>query len=97
MSAEVLADYSGKLNRFALTTTPILIGEGILRTVETPETSRYEIARDSLAPIVRDWWRRHEATLVARRRAAFRVRSVSLAVGAILAVYALWLILSIKR
>ena len=69
----------------------------ILRTIELGETVRYEIARDSLAPILRDWWKRREAMLIARRRARFRVRSVSLAVGSIAALYLIWLVISIWK
>jgi hypothetical protein len=35
--------------------------------------------------------------LVARRRARFRVRSLSLAIGSIVALYAIWLILSFRK
>jgi hypothetical protein len=96
-SQEALLDYAGRLNRFALALLPVLIENGILRTVEMPERIRYEIARDSMAPILRDWWKRREAALIARRRALFRVRSVSIAVGSIVALYVVWLVLSLRK
>jgi hypothetical protein len=97
VSLTALADYAGKLNRFALTTLPILIEEGILRSVETAEARRFEIARDALPPIIRDWWLRREAMLVARTRARFRIRSMSLAVGSIVLIYVAYLLLSIRK
>jgi hypothetical protein len=97
VTPEGLKDYSGKLNRFALTLLPLLLELGILRTVEQREMVRYEIARDSYAPMIRDWWNRREAMLIARRRARFRVRSVSLAVGSIVVLYMIWLIMGMKR
>jgi conflict system STAND superfamily ATPase len=97
VSAEALSEYSGRLNRFALSLITLLMEEGILRTVELPGAMRYEIARDSLTLPIRDWWKRRETMLIARRRARFRVRSVSLAAGSILALYALWLFLSLKK
>jgi hypothetical protein len=53
---------------------------------------RYELARECLAPILRDWWERREAVIVARRRAAFRIRSLSVAAGAIILTYVIWLV-----
>jgi hypothetical protein len=75
----------------------LLIDEGILRTVDLPDKTRYEIARDSMVPLVQDWWKRREAMLIARRRAQFRVRSISLAVGLIVALYAVYLYLSFRH
>ena len=93
VTAKALTDYAGKLNRFALTTLPHLQELGLLRTVEMPEVTRYEISRESLTPILHDWWQRRETSLTARRRAQFRVRSISVAVGSIVAIYAAWLLL----
>jgi len=101
VKAAALAEYSGRLNRIALTLLPVLVAEGVLRTIEISETLRYEIARESLVPLVRDWWRRHEAVLIARQRVQFRIRSLSLAVGLILAVYLVvylaYMVLSLMR
>jgi hypothetical protein len=55
---------------------------------------RYEVARDCYTPMLRDWWDRREAAIIARRRAQFRVRSLWVAGGAILMVYIVWLIFS---
>jgi hypothetical protein len=87
-----LTDYAGKLNRFVPTLLQKLGEAGMLRTVDTNGTTRYELSRDCLTPILRDWWERREAVIVARRRALFRVRSISVAVGAIILMYIVWLI-----
>jgi hypothetical protein len=75
---------------------PVLIGSGLLRPFENRDSTSYEIARESLVPIVRDWWERREASITARRRAIFRVRSLSVAAGSMLIVYLIWLILSAR-
>ena len=64
----------------------------ILRKIESTDAVRYEIARESLVPILRDWWERHEGAIVSRRRARFRKMSIWLAFGAIAGGYILWLI-----
>jgi hypothetical protein len=64
--------------------------------VETPEAVRYEISRECYAPILSDWWERREAEIVARRRATFRITSISVAVAAIVIVYVIWLLFSPK-
>jgi hypothetical protein len=87
-----LTDYAGKLNRFVLTLLPLLTRTGILRHFQAPDAIRYEISRDCLTLILRDWWERREAALVARRRALFRIRSVSVAGSAIILMYVIWLI-----
>jgi hypothetical protein len=97
VTKEALVDYSGKLNRFALTLIPALIEAGLVRSVEAEGTLRYEIAREPMTPMIRDWWHRREAAITARRRAKFRVRSLSVAAGSIVALYALWLILTMRR
>jgi len=97
VTSKALTDYSGKLNRFALSLLPALTENGILRTVDLPGGTRYEIARDCWAPLIRDWWRRREAALIARRRAQFRVRSLSVAAGSIVAIYLVWLFMSWKK
>ena len=91
-----LREYAGKLNRYVPALLTHLMEIGILRSVETPEAVRYEIARECYAPILRDWWERREAAIVARRRAVFRITSISVAVGAIAIVYLMWLIFSPK-
>ncbi len=90
-------EYAGKLNRFGMALMPALMEVGILRTVELPGGMRYEIARDCYVPLIRDWWRRREAALIARRRAQFRVRSISVAIGSIVLVYIVWLIMSLRK
>ncbi len=88
-----LTDYAGKRNRFVPALLQKLLANGILRSVDAGGVLRYELARECLAPILRDWWERREAVIVARRRAAFRVRSLSVAAGAIILTYVIWLIL----
>lgn len=87
-----LTEYAGKLNRFVPSLLEALTGSGVLRAVETPDAVRYEVSRDCCAPILRDWWERREAVIVARRRAAFRVTSLSVALSAIVLMYVIWLI-----
>jgi hypothetical protein len=91
-----LTGFAGKYNRFVPTTLPLLMEIGILRQVETADALRYEIANDSLVPIVHDWWTRREVTLLARQRAQFRVRSVSVAAALLVAIYGIWLLLTLK-
>jgi uncharacterized iron-regulated membrane protein len=50
-----------------------------------------------MTAIVQDWWQRRETALIARQRAAFRVRSISIAVGSILAAYGVYLFLVAKK
>jgi hypothetical protein len=50
-----------------------------------------------LTPIVSDWWERREAALQARRRANFRVRSISIAVTCIVVMYVVYIILNWKE
>ncbi|MDP9053069.1 MAG: hypothetical protein M3N93_02010 [Acidobacteriota bacterium] len=87
-----LTDYAGKLNRFVPTLLPLLLENGILRSIDAAGVLRYEISRDCLTPILRDWWERREAAIVARRRALFRIRSISLAASAIMLTYVIWLL-----
>ncbi len=91
-----LTDYAGRLNRYVPKLLTHLLQINILRTMETPEALRYEISRECYAPILRDWWERREAAIVSRRRAIFRITSISVAVGAIAIVYLMWLIFSPK-
>jgi hypothetical protein len=92
-----LTEYAGKLNRFVLTLLPILTAQHLMRPVELPEGIRYEIARESLTPILSDWWERREAALQARSRANFRVRSISIAVTCIVVMYVVYIILNWKE
>ncbi len=91
-----LTEFAGKYNRFVPTTLPLLVDLGVLRQVETGETVRYEVAHECLTPILHDWWRRREAAMLARQRAQFRLRSVSVAVGSLVAIYAIWLVWSMR-
>jgi hypothetical protein len=97
VTSKALIDYAGKLNRFALSLLPLLTEDGILRTVDLPGGTRYEIARDCQVPLIRDWWRRREAALIARQRARFRIRSLSVAAGSIVAIYLVWLFMSWEK
>ena len=92
-----LTEYAGKLNRFVTGLLEHLTGTGLLRPVEAGETVRYEIARECYAPVLRDWWERREVMIVSRRRAAFRITSISLAVSAIVLAYIIWLIFGRSR
>ncbi len=87
-----LNEYAGRLNRFVPELLTGLMEMKILRSVETPETLRYEIAQECYAPILRDWWERRESAIVARRRAIFRIISISVALGAIVMTYLIWLL-----
>jgi hypothetical protein len=89
-----LTDYAGKLNRWVPPLLNRLMELNIMRGVDTAGVVRYEIARDCYTPMLRDWWERREAAIIARRRAQFRVRSLWVAGGAILMVYIVWLIFS---
>jgi hypothetical protein len=91
-----LTEYAGKLNRFVPRLLELLTGSGVLRSVETPEAIRYELSRECFAPILRDWWERREASIVARRRAVFRITSLTLALTAIVLMYVVWLIFGSK-
>ena len=96
VTEQIIAEYSGKLNRFVLTLLPILLGKNILRSVEVRQGIWYEIARDGMAPVIRAWWNNKEALDVARQRAAFRIRSIALAAGTIALSYVAWLVLTWK-
>jgi hypothetical protein len=87
-----LTEYAGKLNRFVPHLLEMLTGGGILRSIQTPEAIRYELSRECYAPILRDWWERREASIVARRRAVFRITSITVALSAIVLMYVVWLI-----
>jgi hypothetical protein len=91
-----LTEYAGKFNRFVPRLLEMLTGTGILRSVETPEAIRYELSRECCAPILRDWWERREASIVARRRAVFRTTSITVALSAIVLMYIVWLIFGSK-
>ena len=67
-----------------------------MRQVETPEAVRYEIAKEYLVPIIHDWWTRRESALLARQRARFRVRSVTLAAAMLVSVYGIWLLVTLR-
>ena len=82
---------AGKLQRLVPALLPRLTETGFLRAVETPEAIRYEIARECYTPILRDWWDRRESAIVARRRAVFRVVSITGALSAILVMYLIWI------
>lgn len=87
-----LTEYAGKLNRFVAGLLDHLTTTGILRAVELSDGLRYEISRECLTPVLRDWWDRREAAIVARRRAVFRITSLSVALSSIVLMYVVWLI-----
>ena len=89
-----LTDYAGKLNRWAPPLLQRLTELEMLRTVDAGGIVRYEIARESYVPMLRDWWERREAAIIARRRAQFRMRSLWVAASAIILAYVVWLIFS---
>ena len=91
-----LMEYAGRKNRFAEGLLPALVERGVIRSVQVKETLRYEVAREGLTVILRDWWERREASIIARRRARFRVTSISVAVGAILVIYLVWVFFGMK-
>jgi hypothetical protein len=93
---KVLVGHAGKRSRFALTLLPLLIKSGLMRTITTPAGVSYELARESTSVVFHDWWVRSEAAVVARQRAQFRVRSISIAVGAILSAYLIYLFFFMK-
>ena len=88
-----LTKHAGKLHRLVPGLLELLTGWAILRSVETPETTRYELSRECFAPILRDWWERREAVVVTRRRLMFRMTSVSVAIFSIVLMYVVWLVL----
>ncbi len=90
-SEKALMERSGRLNRFGMTLLPILVKSGLMRTVATSAGLRYEFARESTAVVVHDWWHRREAEILARQRAQFRTRSLSLSGGAIVLAYLIYL------
>jgi hypothetical protein len=96
VSEAALLEHAGKWNRFAATLLPLLQKNGLLRTIELPVGMRYELTRDSMGVVIRDWWSRKETSIVARQRAMFRVRSISIAVGAIVLAYLIYLFVGAK-
>jgi hypothetical protein len=96
VSEAALLDHAGRWNRFAATLLPLLQKNGLLRTIELPVGMRYELTRDSMGVVIRDWWSRKETSIVARQRAMFRVRSISIAVGAIVLAYLVYLFVGVK-
>jgi hypothetical protein len=97
VTEKALTEYSGKLDRFIPALLPILLERGLIRTFEMPGAKRYELPHQSLAPIVRDWRTRREAALAVRRKVLFRISSVSVAVGGIVALYAAWVLITWKK
>ncbi len=92
-----LMEHSGKWSQFARILLAELTRTGFLRTLTLSGQIQYELARHASAAILRDWWTRKEAELAARERAKFRVRSISIAGGAILAAYLIYLVMTWKK
>lgn len=91
-----LKEYAGRWARLVSPLLTKLTEMGVLRSVETPEALRYEISRECFVPILRDWRQRHEAAVIKRRRAIFRVTSISVATSAIVLIYLIWFFISRK-
>ncbi len=96
VSEAALMEHAGKWNRFAATQLPLLQKNGLLRTIELPRGLRYELTRDSMGVVIKDWWSRKESSIIARQRAMFRVRSISIAVGAIVLAYVIYFFVGAK-
>lgn len=96
VSEAALLEHAGKRNRFAATLLPLLQKNGLLRTIELPRGLRYELTRDSMGVVIQDWWSRKESSMVARRRVMLRVRSISIAVGAIVLAALIYLFVGTK-
>ena len=94
VSDEVLLADCGKLTSFAIALIPRLVEMGILRKFEKTQGLRYELARASMAPLVRDWAKRREAAMIARRKLLFGIRSVFVALGLIVLIYIVWSIMN---
>jgi hypothetical protein len=91
-----LSDFAGKLNRFVLTLLPIMTEAGVLRSVEMADTTLYEIAREGLTPILRDWFDRRAIVMQNERRRAFLTRSISLAAACMVLMYVVYVIVTWK-
>lgn len=91
-----LTEHSGRLGRFVQTLLPLLVGNGMLRQVHIGGTARYELSRESLTVILRYWYTKQESAMAARRRAQFRIRSMTIATGSILVLYLIWLYMNWK-
>jgi hypothetical protein len=91
-----LITHAGKWNKFAITLLPDMVKAQLLRAIELSGGTRYELARESAGIIIRDWLTRTEATLVARQRANFRIKSISIAIGALVVAYLIYLLMGLK-
>lgn len=97
VSEKGLLEYSGKLNRFGMSLISQLTKMRLFRSIDTAHGPRYEFARASMAPLVKDWWKRREAWLIARQKKQFRTRSISLAAGSIVLIYVVWFVMNWRR
>ena len=95
-SEKALTEHAGKYNRFVKTLLPMLTKSGLMRSLATSAGVRYEFARESTSLVINDWWSRAEASIVARQRAQFRVRSLSIAAGAIILAYLIYMFVGRK-
>lgn len=95
-SEKALTEHAGKYSRFVKSLLPMLTRSGLMRSLATSAGVRYEFARESTSVIVKDWWSRSEAAIIARQRAQFRVRSISIAAGAIILAYLVYLFVGRK-
>lgn len=96
VSEKALTEHAGKWNRFVKTLLPMLTKSGLMRSLATSAGVRYEFARESTCLVVKDWWSRSEAAIIARQRAQFRMRSLSIAAGAIILAYLIYVFVGRK-
>jgi hypothetical protein len=95
-SEKALTEHAGKYHRFVKTLLPMLTKSGLMRSLATSAGVRYEFARESTSLVIKDWWSRSEASIIARQRAQFRVRSLSIAAGAIILAYLIYVFVGRK-
>lgn len=93
-SQNTLAERSGLSADAVREPLDALIGAGLLRRIDTTRGMRFQLPRDSMAPVIRDWWTRTTAQKAALRQTLFR--AVSVLVGTI-AIVALFLVYFAKR
>lgn len=86
----LVGDY-GERKRLTLKLLPVLLKGGLMRKVSTPRGTRFELARESAAVVIRDWWKRKYAL---KRRA--RIRFISIA-AVLVVVFLVYLFLSMTR
>jgi hypothetical protein len=94
VTEKALRERGGNHGRYTPILLPLLLSTGILRVLTIGGTQRYELAREPMAVVLKDWWSREEEGFQARRRAKFRVRSMTITATLIAVFYAIWLFYS---